>query len=86
MTAAKSVWSGRAAPYLGVSYSEWEETLIFPAGINFVLAPTLDFLCMHDGRRTHALVTFKQRDTNITIMAVDLKKPRLGVSVGWGLK
>jgi hypothetical protein len=84
-TAAKSVLSGRAAPYVGVSYSEWQRTLLFPCGINVVLSPSIDLLGMSDGRRTHLLLNFKEGNRNLTVMAVDVRRPRLGFSFGVSL-
>ncbi|HCE01430.1 MAG TPA: hypothetical protein DER07_10350 [Armatimonadetes bacterium] len=81
-TVAKSLPGGRFAPYVGVSYSEWEETLLFPFGANIQFAREWDLLPMYDGRNTHLLLTYKRPQWNLTLMLV--KMERFGVSLGFG--
>jgi len=84
VTAAKGLPGTTLAPYISLSYSEYERTFVVPFGLNVGLSRELDLLAMHDGRRTHVLLTFKTERTNYTLMAIDLKKPRFGLSVGVG--
>lgn len=84
VTAAKGVPGTTLAPYLSLSYSEFERRFIVPFGVNIGLAREWDLLAMNDGRRTHALLTFKTERMNYTLMAIDLKRPRLGLSIGVG--
>jgi hypothetical protein len=81
-TFAKSIPGTRLAPYVGLSWSTWEDTLLFPAGVNIALAPEVDLLPMHDGRNTHLLLTFKTGEANFSVMLI--KMERLGLSFGAG--
>jgi hypothetical protein len=80
-TAAKSVGSG-ISPYVGLSWSEWEDRFLVPLGCNVALAKSADGLVMHDGRNTHWLLTLKGRDVNATLILV--KGRYWGLSLGWG--
>lgn len=82
MTVAKSIPETNLAPYVGVSYSEFEERLLVPMGLNVALAPEWDLLGMHDGRNTHALLTFKTEAVNYSLMMIKMK--HVGISVGIG--
>lgn len=82
VTVAKGFPEAKLAPYISVSYSEWEQRLLFPFGVNIALAPEWDLLPMHDGRNTHLLLTYKQANYNITGMLVKMRHP--GISIGFG--
>jgi len=84
VTFAKGIVGLPLAPYVSISYSEADRGLAFPFGVNIGLTRELDLMPMYDGRRTHLLLTYKQPGHNLTLMAVDLKKPKFGISVGWG--
>ncbi|MBX3096652.1 MAG: hypothetical protein KF812_07305 [Fimbriimonadaceae bacterium] len=81
VTVAKKIPGTAFGPYVGASYSEWEQTVIFPFGVNVALAPEWDALYLNDGRNSHALLTYKGVGWNITLMSVRLR--RFGVSVGY---
>lgn len=81
---AKSIPNSVFAPYISVNYSEFENGFNFPFGVNVALHPSWDVLPMHDGRRTHLLLTYKTLSVNTTFMLIDLKRPRPGISVGFG--
>jgi hypothetical protein len=80
-TFAKSLPALRAAPYVGISYSEWEDTLLFPFGVNFALHHRWDLLGMNDGRNSHVLLTYKMETMNVSLMLIKMRHP--GVSVGF---
>jgi hypothetical protein len=82
LTAAKGIPGTVIAPYVGVSWSTWEDRLLFPAGLNLAIAPEWDLMQMYDGRNSHALVTYKTRTVNYSLMMVKMK--HFGVSVGIG--
>jgi hypothetical protein len=84
MSFAKSLPGTTIAPYLSVNYSESERGFNVPFGINLGLHPQWDLLPMHDGRRTHLLLTYKTSAMNTTFMLIDLRRPRFGISVGFG--
>lgn len=79
---AKGIPDWNIAPYVSVNYSEAEAGWNFPFGLNWALGEQWDFLTMHDGRRTHLLLTYKMPTSNITFMLVQMKNP--GISWGWG--
>jgi hypothetical protein len=80
---AKTIPGTPVAVYAGPSYSEFEDKFILPMGANWVIDKEHGLLLMYDGRRTHALVTKNFKKSNLTLMAIGLKRPRLGVSFGW---
>jgi hypothetical protein len=82
LTAAKGIPGTPVAPYVGLSWSTWEDKLLLPAGVNVALAPAWDFLQMYDGRNCHSLVTFKTAKVNYTLMLVRMR--HIGLSVGIG--
>lgn len=81
VTFAKSLPRYGVAPYLSVSYSEWERTILFPFGLNVPLAPQWDLLGMNDGRNSHLLLTYKLPSTNVSLMYIKMRRP--GISVGF---
>lgn len=81
VTAAKSL-GDTASPYIGLSWSSWEDTLLVPFGCNFAITPKLDGLVLNDGRNTHFLLTVKGQGTNASLLLV--KGRYWGVSLGWG--
>lgn len=81
---AKSIPGLPVAPYASVNYSEFEQGFNFPFGVNWSMTHTMDLLAMNDGRKFHLLLTFKQPSASLTFMLIDLKRPRIGVSLGWG--
>ncbi len=84
VTFAKGFPGTGLAPYVSISYSEFENRILLPFGVNVALNERIDLLPMNDGRRTHLLLTYKAEKANLPLMAIDLKRPRFGVSVGWG--
>lgn len=81
-TLAKGLHGTNLAPYFGVSWSTWEDRLLYPAGLNVALAPEWDFLLMHDGRNSHSLVTYKTESVNYSAMLIKMRY--IGLSVGIG--
>lgn len=83
VTFAKSLPRLRAAPYVSVSYSEYEKALLFPFGVNVALSREFDLLPMYDGRHSHLLLTYKQSSYSVTLMWAWLKRPGISVSFGF---
>lgn len=84
MTLAKGLPGTQIGPYVSINYSEYEHGFNFPFGVNFGLHSNWDLLAMHDGRRSHLLLTHKTRSMNTTLMLINLKQPRWGLSIGVG--
>lgn len=82
VTAAKGIPNTPLAPYVGLSWSTWEDRLLFTAGMNVALAPEWDLLQMYDGRNSHSLLTYKTERVNYTVMLVRMR--HIGFSVGIG--
>lgn len=81
-TFAQGIPRTNLAPYFSLNYSETDRAFNLPFGVNWALGPQWDLLPMNDGRRTHLLLTYKERNWNVTLMAVYMK--HFGVSVGFG--
>ena len=82
VTFAKGIRELRMAPYLSINYSEFDRRINFPFGVNIALNANWDTMFMHDGRKSHALLTFKGDRFNVTLLWVWFKHP--GISVSWG--
>ena len=81
LTAAKPIPQWHIAPYLSVNYSEKDHGINYPFGVNIPLARHWDLLPMNDGRRSHLILTYKEKSYNISLMAVYMS--RVGLSVGF---
>lgn len=82
-TFAKSIPNTRIAPYASINYSEHDRKLNVPFGINFSLAKEWDALFMNDGRKSHALLTYKTEAASVSLIWVWLKHPGVSVSFGF---
>jgi len=81
VTFAKGFPRYRVAPYVSIFYSEWEDKILFPFGVNVQLADQWDLMPMHDGRNTHVLLTYKMARVNVSAMLIKMRYP--GISVGF---
>lgn len=81
LTIAKSVPKWHVAPYFSINYSATDRGINYPFGANIALAPQWDLLPMNDGRRSHLLLTYKQKSYSISLLAVYMR--HVGVSVGF---
>jgi hypothetical protein len=81
VTAAKGFPRYHIAPYFSVNYSEADRAINYPFGVNIALGKQWDLLPMNDGRRSHLILTYKQKNYNVSLMAVYLR--HFGMSVGF---
>lgn len=81
LTLGKGFPRQHIAPYFSLNYSETSRAINYPFGVNIALAKQWDLLPMNDGRRTHLLLTYKQNNSNISLIAVYMR--HIGVSVGF---
>lgn len=81
VTFAKSIPNRPLAPYVSINYSETDQRLNFPFGMNIGLNPQWDLLPMNDGRHSHLLLTWKGKDMSASLIWAWFKRP--GVSVSW---
>jgi hypothetical protein len=70
----------RVAPYAGVSWSEYEERLLYPFGLNVALGKGWSAMLMNDGVHTHLSATYARRNVSLTVLAVERKN--FGITVG----
>jgi hypothetical protein len=81
-TIAKTVPGTKLAPFASLTYSEFEEGLVFPFGASYALTPEVQAMYLHDGRRGHLLGTYSQESWYVQVGLVWFK--RLSFTVGWG--
>ena len=81
LTVAKGLPRYHIAPYFSVNYSETDRAVNYPFGVNIALGRQWDLLPMNDGRRSHLILTYKQKSYNVSLIAVYLR--RFGMSVGF---
>lgn len=82
VTFAKGIPALKAAPYVSINYSEFDQRINFPFGVNIALTKQWDGMFMHDGRKSHLLLTYKADSYNVSLMWIWFKHP--GVSISWG--
>lgn len=71
--------SGRVAPYVGLSYSEWGREVLVPFGASISLRNNLTLTPMCDGKYGHTTLTWSDgRGRNYSVLAAFNK--RLGVA------
>lgn len=81
LTVAKHIEGTPISPYVLLHWSGFEEKFLFPFGANIALDNEWELTPMHDGRRSHALLTWKGEALSLSLMAIDLKRPRFGTSI-----
>lgn len=81
LTFSKAIHGANIAPYVSINYSEFEDGLNFPFGVNINLSEDWVLLPMNDGRRTHLLLTYRQMQYSVSLMWVWFRHP--GVSLSW---
>jgi hypothetical protein len=79
---AKSLPGSNYAPYVGLTYSEFNDGLVVPWGVSYRFSPEWNLIFMNDGRNSHALATFSAKDWYGQIGWVWFR--RMAVTVGWG--
>ena len=70
----------RVAPYAGVSWSGYEERMLYPFGLNVALGKGWSAMLINDGVHTHLSATYARRNLSLTVLAVERRK--LGITVG----
>ncbi len=80
VSVAKTIPGTNLAPYVSPTYSEWEDRITLPFGVNARLAPSWDFLAMNDGTNSHFLLTWKSEQLSTSLLLV--KARFWGLSLG----
>lgn len=71
---------GRVAPYVGASYSGYENRMIYPFGVNVSVTDGVSAMLMNDGVHTHLSATYAHRKASLTLLLVERKN--VGVTLG----
>ncbi len=71
---------GRVAPYVGASYSGYEERVIFPFGVNVHVGGPVSAMLINDGVHTHLSATYGHRNLSLTLLLVEREK--VGLTLG----
>ena len=58
------------APYVGLSYSGFENKLLYPYGLNIALGSQWSALYLHDGAHAHLAATYNWKSYGVTLLAV----------------
>lgn len=58
------------APYVGISYSGFEDKLLYPYGLNVALGRGWSALYLHDGAHAHLATTYNWKTYGVTLLAV----------------
>lgn len=82
-TFAKTLPNLPVAPYVSLNYSEHDRQFNFPFGVNVQLAPQWSTMFMNDGRKSHALLTYRQEHVSVSLVWVWFKHPGVSVSLAF---
>jgi len=69
------------APYAGVSYSGYEDRLLYPFGVNVALPRGLSVMVMNDGVHTHFSASYARQNVSVTLLMVERRSP--GLTLGF---
>lgn len=79
-TVSKSLARLPVAPYVGVSWSAYEERFLYPFGVNVALPKGFSAMLINDGVHTHLAATYARPRMSITVLAVERKN--VGLTIG----
>jgi hypothetical protein len=68
------------APYVGASYSSYENRMLYPFGVNVALGQRWSAMLINDGVHTHVSATYAWNRFAATLLAVERKD--LGITIG----
>jgi len=83
VTFAKSFPLHKVGCYVSLSYSEFERGFTIPFGASYHFTPEWSTMFMHDGRRSHLLLTHAQADWSVSLMWIWFKHPGISFSFGF---
>ena len=61
------------APYVGASYSTYENRMLYPFGLNVAIGPRWSAMLLNDGVHTHVSATHAWSRYAVTVLAVERK-------------
>lgn len=82
-TVAKNLDPLPVSAYATLNWSEWDERVNFPFGVNVELMPGVTLRPMYDGQRTHLLATYSAERWSVTLISAWLERAGAAVSVGF---
>lgn len=82
-TFAKHIPRTPFAPYVSVNYSEWDEEVNFPFGVNIQGPAGFSLLPMYDGAKSHLLGSWANDRFSVTAIAAWYERFGLAVSTGF---
>ncbi len=82
-TVAKHIPRTPLAPYVSLNWSEWNDELNVPFGMNLSIAGGFSLLPMNDGARTHLLASWANERISVTAIAAWMERFGLAFSTGF---
>ncbi|HEX6087320.1 MAG TPA: hypothetical protein VF266_22505 [Thermoanaerobaculia bacterium] len=79
-TVSKSLHPLPVAPYVGISYSGYEERFLVPFGVNVALPRGFSAMLINDGVHTHLSATYARPRLSLTVLAVERRQ--MGITLG----
>lgn len=83
ITIAKGFPEYKVGPYFSVNYSEYDQHLNFPFGVNYRFDANWNALFMNDGRKSHLLLTYARENWSVSAMWIWFKRPGISFSFGF---
>ena len=83
LTGSKHLWRLPLSVYASVNYSEWDDELNFPFGVNVDLPESFSLRSMYDGDRSHLMLTNYYRSLSFSLLLVWYERLGLAMSVGF---
>ncbi len=83
LTGAKHLWQLPLSVYASVNYSEWDDELNFPFGVNVDLPWNFSLRPMYDGDRSHLMLTRYYRQLSFSLLYVWYERLGVAMSVGF---
>ncbi len=82
MTVSKQVADGIGL-YVGMSWSEYQQKLLIPAGASFRLSDNWSALLQYDGVNLHPTVSYAWDRYSLTFLMVNCRDPGVAFTVGF---
>jgi len=83
LTGSKHLWRLPASVYASLNYSEWDNELNFPSGVNVDLPKNFSLRPMYDGARSHLMLTHYYRQFSFSLLYVWYERLGAAMSVGF---
>lgn len=69
--------------YAGASYSEFEDTILYPAGASFRFDDRWGGMLIYDGRNFNPLVSYSWDTCSLSVLLARMRHPGVSFSVGF---